>query len=252
LHTRGHATTIAPARPRHDNCTRAATPRQSHPRGHATTALTPLTPLRELSNPLGLGIHRCMSETRPVPAISVPPAAAADPTVLDLFAGFFVVGVCGFGGVLPWARRMIVEQRKWLTAAEFTDMLGLCQFLPGGNIMNVTIALGSRFRGIPGALACFLGLMSAPVAIVIGLGVVYDRYADLPPVRRAFVALSAAAAAYLLASAWKISAPLKGRTLAIGIAACTFVVIAVLRLPLLAAMPVLAIGSTLLLWRFGR
>jgi chromate transporter len=193
-----------------------------------------------------------MSETRPVPAIPAPPAAAADPTVLDLFAGFFVVGVCGFGGVLPWARRMIVEQRRWLTAAEFTDMLGLCQFLPGGNIMNVTIALGSRFRGIPGALACFLGLMSAPVAIVIGLGVVYDRYADLPPVRRAFVALSAAAAAYLLASAWKIAAPLKGRTLAIGIAACTFLVIAVLRLPLLAAMPVLAIGSTLLLWRFGR
>jgi chromate transporter len=193
-----------------------------------------------------------MSETRPVPATPIPPVALTDPTVLELFAGFFVVGICGFGGVLPWARRMIVDQRRWLTASEFTDMLGLCQFLPGGNIMNVTIALGSRFRGIPGALACFLGLMSAPVAIVIGLGVLYDRYADLPPVRRAFVALSAAAAAYLLASAWKIAAPLKGRTLAIGIAACTFVVIALLRLPLLAAMPVLAIGSTLLLWRFGR
>ena len=135
-----------------------------------------------------------MSETRP------------DPTVFDLFAGFFMVGVCGFGGVLPWARRMIVEQRKWLTPAEFTEMLGLCQFLPGGNIMNVTIALGSRFRGVPGAMACFLGLMTAPVAIVIGLGAIYDQYADYPPVRRAFVALSAAAAAYLLASAWKIAA----------------------------------------------
>jgi chromate transporter len=90
-----------------------------------------------------------MSETRP------------DPTVIELFAGFFVVGICGFGGVLPWARRMIVEQRRWLTPAEFTEMLGLCQFLPGGNIMNVTIVLGSRFRGIPGALACFLGLMTA-------------------------------------------------------------------------------------------
>ena len=62
------------------------------------------------------------------------------PTVFDLFAGFFVVGICGFGGVLPWARRMIVDQRQWLTPAEFTEMLGLCQFLPGGNIMNVTIA----------------------------------------------------------------------------------------------------------------
>ena len=107
---------------------------------------------RELSNALGVAIHRCMSETPP------------DPTVFDLFTGFFMVGVCGFGGVLPWARRMIVEQRKWLTPAEFTEMLGLCSFLPGGNIMNVTIALGSRFRGIAGAAACFLGLMTAPVA----------------------------------------------------------------------------------------
>ena len=179
-----------------------------------------------------------MSETRP------------NPSVFDLFAGFFVVGVCGFGGVLPWARRMIVEQRRWLTQAEFTEMLGLCQFLPGGNIMNVTIALGSRFRGVAGALAAFLGLMTAPVSIVIGLGVIYDRYGGLPPVRRAFVGLSAAAAAYLLATAWKIASPLRGRTLAIGVAACTFVVIAILRLPLQIAMPVLAIGSTLLLWRF--
>ncbi len=180
------------------------------------------------------------------------PANPGDPTISDLFAGFFIVGICGFGGVLPWARRMIVEQRKWLTPTEFTEMLGLCQFLPGGNIMNLTIALGSRFRGIPGALACFLGLMTAPVAIVIGLGAVYDQYGSLPPVRRAFVALSSAAAAYLLASAWKIAAPLRGRTMAIAIAVCTFLVIAVVRLPLLAAMPALAIGSTILLWRFGR
>ena len=179
-----------------------------------------------------------MTETRPAPKL------------FDLFAGFFVVGVFGFGGVLPWARRMIVDQRRWLTQAEFTEMLSLCQFLPGGNIMNVTIALGSRFRGVPGAVACFLGLMAAPVAIAIGLGVIYDRYADLPPVRRAFVALSAAAAAYMLATAWKIASPIRGRPLAVAVAVCTFVAIAVLRLPLQAAMPVLAIGSTLLLWRF--
>ena len=184
-----------------------------------------------------------MSETRPT---ITPPG----PTVFDLFAGFFMIGVCGFGGVLPWARRMIVEQRKWLTPTEFTEMLGLCQFLPGGNIMNVTIALGSRFRGIRGAAACFLGLMMAPVAIVIALGAIYDQYAGYPPVRRAFVALSAAAAAYLVTNAWKIAAPLWGRKLAAGVAVCTFVAIAVLRLPMQAAMPVLAIGSTLLLWRF--
>jgi chromate transporter len=179
-----------------------------------------------------------MSESRP------------DPSVFDLFAGFFIVGVCGFGGVLPWARRMIVEQRKWLTPAEFADMLGLCQFLPGGNIMNVTIALGSRFRGAAGAAAAILGLMTAPVAIVICLGAVYDQYAAYPPVRRAFVALAAAAAGFLLISAWKIAAPLRNNILAVGFAVCTFAAIAVLRLPLVLAMPVLAVASTLVLWRF--
>jgi chromate transporter len=173
-----------------------------------------------------------------------------NPSVLDLFVGFFIVGVCGFGGVLPWARRMIVDQRKWLTPAEFTEMLGLCQFLPGGNIMNVTIALGSRFQGVPGAVACLVGLMAAPVAIVIGLGAVYDQYAGYPPVRRAFISLAAAAAGFLLASAWKIAWPLRAKPLAVACAVVTFVVIALVRLPLVEAMPVLAIASTLLLWRF--
>ena len=208
------------------------------------TPATPATPTPTTPNPT------TPNPTTPNPA--TPNPTPPDPTTLDLFAGFFIVGICGFGGVLPWARRMIVDQRKWLTAAEFTDMLGLCQFLPGGNIMNLTIALGSRFHGLRGAIACLLGLMTAPVAIVIMLGAIYDQYAAYPPVRRAFVALSAAAAAYLLASAWKIAAPLRGRPMAIGVAACSFVVIAVLRLPLLAAMPVLAIGSTLLQWCFPR
>ena len=58
-----------------------------------------------------------------------------------LFAGFFRIGMIGFGGVLPWARRMLVEQRKWLTAQEFTDLLALCQFLPGPNVVNLAAKL---------------------------------------------------------------------------------------------------------------
>src|SRR3954466_16288400 len=123
----------------------------------------------------------------------------APPSLAALFLGFFVVGLCGFGGVLPWARRMVVEQRRWMAAAEFTFMLGLCQFLPGGNIMNVTIALGARFHGIVGAATGFVGLMAAPVACVIALGAIYDRYAQVPTVRHAFAGLAAAASAMVLA-----------------------------------------------------
>ena len=174
------------------------------------------------------------------------------PSVAGLFMGFLLIGVCGFGGVLPWARRMVVEQRRWMTAAEFTDMLGLCQFLPGGNIMNLTIALGSRFQGPLGAVAALAGLMTAPVAIVLCLGVIYDHYSSLPVVRHGFAGLAAAASALVLATALKIAAPLRGQPLGLAIAAVTFAVVAVLRPPLLLALPVLAAASTLLLWRFGR
>ena len=177
--------------------------------------------------------------------------APAPPSLFGLFWGFLSVGIFGFGGVLPWARRMVVEQKRWMTAGEFTDMLGLCQFLPGGNVMNVTIALGARFHGVIGAVAAFIGLMAAPVASVILLGLIYDRYGDLPVVRHGFAGLAAAASALVLANALKIAAPLRKRPIGIGIAAVTFVAIAVLRLPLPLVLPAMAAVSTLLLWRFG-
>ncbi|MGE5148814.1 MAG: chromate transporter, partial [Rhodospirillaceae bacterium] len=47
------------------------------------------------------------------------------PTVGDLFKGFLLLGVTGFGGVLPLARHMVVEKRRWLTGAEFSEILSL-------------------------------------------------------------------------------------------------------------------------------
>lgn len=178
------------------------------------------------------------------------PDAPEPPTLFRLFLGFLSVGLYGFGGVLPWARRMIVEQKRWLSASEFTDMLGLCQFLPGGNIMNVTIALGARFHGAIGSVVAFIGLMAAPVASVIALGVIYDRYASAPTVRHAFAGLAAAASALVLANALKIAAPLRNRPIGIAVALATFVAIAVLRLPLPPVLPAMVAISTLLIWRF--
>ena len=176
--------------------------------------------------------------------------AEIPPTVPGIFAGFFMIGVRGFGGVLPWARLTLVEERKWLTPAEFAEVLGLCQFLPGGNIINVSVAVGSRFRGMPGAIAAVFGLMAAPVAIVIGLGAIYDQYSEQPVVRRAFAGLAAAASAFVLAASLKIAAPLRTRVLAMAVVAVTFVAIAIVRVPLPMAMPVLALISILVLWRF--
>ncbi|KTT11371.1 chromate transporter [Pseudomonas oryzihabitans] len=169
----------------------------------------------------------------------------------DLFLGFFSLGITAFGGVLPLARRYLVEKRRWLTAAEFTELLSLCQFLPGGNIINLSVAVGMRFAGCSGALAAVAGLLVGPTLVVVGLGVLYDRYHDDPLVGRAFAGLAAAAAGLLVAMAITLLKPLRGRWLALGIALLVFVVLALFQLPLLWTMLLLTPLSVLLSYRWG-
>ncbi len=164
------------------------------------------------------------------------PSDAGPPGSRALFLAFLATGVTAFGGALPMLRRMIVERRRWLTAAEFTELLALCQFLPGPNAVNLTVAVGARFRGVAGALAALAGLLAAPMAIVMGLGSAYARYGTLPLVQQAFIGLAAAAAGLILATACKIAWPLRSRPIDVGIAAAAFAAIALARLPLLPTM----------------
>ena len=172
-------------------------------------------------------------------------ADAAPPTVGALFRGFLSLGLMGFGGVLPLARRMLVEERRWLGAGEFADLLGLCQFLPGGNVINLSVAVGLRFRGAAGAAAAVAGLLAAPCVVVVLLGVVYDRFADDPTVRHGFAGLAAAAAGLLVGLAAKLVWPLLRQPVPAGLAALCFLVVAVFRVPLLPALLVLAPFSVL-------
>lgn len=184
--------------------------------------------------------------------VSSPDAVATPPTVGALFGGFLSLELTGFGGVLPLARRMVVDDRRWLTGAEFTDLLGLCQFLPGGNIINLSVAIGLHFRGLGGAVASLLGLIAAPTAIVVMLGMVYERFENQPQVRHVFAGLAAAAAGLLIATALRIAKPIRGDIVAIAVAALCFVAIGLLRLPLLPTMLVLAAVSMLLTWKLRR
>lgn len=176
-------------------------------------------------------------------------APRPDPGLGELFLGFFGAGMMGFGGVLPWARRMIVERRLWLTGPEFTDLLALCQFLPGPNVVNLAVAVGARFRGAAGAGVAVLALLAAPVCIVIGLGAIYLRYRELPVVRGAFDGLAAAASGLVLATACKIAWPLRARTMGVVVAVAAFTAVALLRLPLLPTVLALVPLSVVLMRR---
>jgi chromate transporter len=170
------------------------------------------------------------------------------PTRRGLFLGFLMVGVQGFGGVLPFARRMLVEQHRWLTEREFTEVLSLSQFLPGPNIVNVSIIVGNRFRGPIGSIVATLGLMLMPFVIVLALAALYARFADIAAVRGATDGVSAAATGLIIATGLKMARELKGIPWHIVMCALAFVAIALLRLPLLWVLAVLAPLSVAIAW----
>lgn len=179
------------------------------------------------------------------------PATPASPTVTctDLFKGFFLVGISSFGGALPWARRMLVEERGWLSPAEFGELLNLCQLLPGPNVVNLSVCVGARYRGPPGAFTALAGLMAMPLAIVLGLAVLIDLMGPQDLLRHAFAGVTAAAAGLVFAMAARTAQPLRRRRGAWAVCAMAFGCVGLLHLPLLPVLAVLGPLGILIAWR---
>jgi chromate transporter len=166
------------------------------------------------------------------------PAPAPAPRTLrlshrELFLGFLSAGLRGFGGVMPWARAMIIEERRWLTEAEFTELYSLCNLLPGPNIVNLSMVLGARCQGISGAIAAFTGLMLMPLVIVITLGWFYERYQLVPALGPVLHNVAAVAAGLVIAAGAKMGRPFITRPPAIAVAIIGFVAVGVLHWPLI-------------------
>jgi chromate transporter len=188
------------------------------------------------------------------PAAQPPQPSAAPPGVAALFLAFARMSLAGFGGVLVFARRAIVEQHRWMTPQEFNETFALCHFLPGPNIVNLSMVFGARLRGIPGGVAAFAGLLLPPTLIMTVLAIVYARFGDVEVLRRILAGVSCAAVGLLIAVVFRMMTPLLRSmdAVALILMLAVFAAIGVVRLPLQAVLLVaipLSIGLTFLLRR---
>ena len=151
---------------------------------------------------------------------------------------FARMSLAGFGGVLVFARRAIVEQHRWMTADEFNETFALCHFLPGPNIVNLSMVFGSRLRGIAGGIAAFAGLLLPPTLIMTVLAIIYAHFGDVDVLRRSLAGISCAAVGLLIAVVFRMMTPLFKRMDAVGLILmlAVFTAIGVLRLPLQAVL----------------
>jgi chromate transporter len=196
------------------------------------------------------------SDSHPA-AVPAPDLPAANPPIqpglAELFLAFAKMSLAGFGGVLVWARRGIVEQHRWMTADEFNETYALCHFLPGPNIVNLSVVFGSRFRGLAGGIAAFAGLVGPPMVIATILAALYARYGEIDALRRILAGVSCAAVGLLIAVVFKMMMPLIKKRDAVGlvILAAVFIAIGLIRLPLPAVLLV-AIPLSLAITYFMR
>lgn len=122
-----------------------------------------------------------------------------------LFWAFSQIALSGFGGVLPFAYRGLVEKRAWLSPSEFAEFFGVSQMLPGPTICNIALMVGHKYAGTRGAFAALAGMIVFPFLLVIALGALYQRYGDLPAVRDALHGMAAIAAGLIFATAVKMA-----------------------------------------------
>jgi chromate transporter len=153
------------------------------------------------------------------------------PGLADLFLGFMRIGCLSFGGAQAFARRVIVEERRWLSEQDYAELLALAQVLPGPNIGNFAVMFGRRVAGLPGAAACLGGFFGLPLVLMVGMVGLYTRFGQLPVVGAAMQGVAAAAAGMVLGTALRMASRLRPPPEALLLAAAVLVAAAA-RVPL--------------------
>lgn len=180
------------------------------------------------------------------------------PTSLsDLFFSFTWLALQGFGGVLAVVQQELVERKRWMTNEEFVENWAVAQILPGPNVINISIMIGSRYFGLPGALAAMSGMIVLPLLLLLLLTISYQHFSSLPAVAGALRGMGAVAAGLIIATGLKMLPALRKNPLGVPLCAlfagACFVCIAFLRLPLVYVLFGLGgIACVIAYWRIGR
>jgi len=87
---------------------------------------------------------------------------------VDIAALFARVGLTSFGGGLSaWLYREVVTQRGWLGEGEFLSAMTLGQILPGSNVVNLSVYVGYRMRGLAGSVVAVVALLAPPMIVIV-------------------------------------------------------------------------------------
>ena len=132
--------------------------------------------------------------------------------------------------------RQQVTSHGWMDADVFMDGLELAQVLPGPNILNLAIYCGQKARGLPGAVAAFLGASVPPFFIILLAGALYFKFAANPYVQGALRGCAVGALGLTLANALELSWDERSDALRLMLLVVTAAAVSMFHAPLLVVM----------------
>lgn len=112
----------------------------------------------------------------------------------ELFRQFGRIGLLSFGGPaaqIALMHRVLVDERRWLSEAEYLRALSFCMLLPGPEAMQLATYAGWKLRGIPGGLLAGLLFVLPGAAVILALAAAYAAFGDLPLVAALFYGVKA-------------------------------------------------------------
>ena len=172
----------------------------------------------------------------------------------DLFWTFTWLALQGFGGVVAVVQRELVEKKRWMTREQFVEDWAVAQIMPGPNVVNLSLMIGGRYFGLPGALAGMSGMLAAPLVVVLLLAVAFGGVSDEAWAQGALRGMGAVSAGLIAAVGLKLIGALRhnpmGMPVCLALAAASFAGVGLLRWPL--AWVLLGTGLLGCGWAYGQ
>lgn len=142
---------------------------------------------------------------------------------LALFAHFALLSLLAIGGAIttaPDMHRFVVEQRGWLTDAQFTGSVALAQAAPGPNVLFVAV-VGFNVGGLAGAAATLLGTLLPSTTLALWAIRLGERHRESRLLAAFSAGLAPVTIGLLLASGWILLEPTRHSLPAIGLVGAT-------------------------------
>lgn len=139
---------------------------------------------------------------------AAPPSGGIKYTLWQLVQYFLRLGTLGFGGpvaLVGYMHRDLVEQRGWITEADYKEGLALAQLAPGPMAAQTAIYLGYVHYRILGATLAGLAFVIPSFLMVVALGWAYTQFGGLTWMQAVFYGVGAAVIGIIAISAHKLT-----------------------------------------------